>query len=270
MQFSVSVIIPTFDRPVETVAAVESALDQTEKPAQILVIDDGSSDDNRQQLVRSMAALPVKLVLEPHCGHPGRVRNSGLKHVDTTHVAFLDSDDLWVPDKLAMQRELAESGTRAQGSSYRVKEGASVPVELSGRAPISLSLRQLLQENIICNSSVLIETELLYQIGGLPISYGVRGIEDYAAWLRVACLTEWMYLEAPLVLYADSPELSMRSTNYFSTPERVLALWDFVAWLNEQGRPTPLRVKLGLQLANYKLRKWAARQARTQNYSSSK
>ena len=133
MHFSVSVIIPTFNRPVETVAAVKSALNQTEKPAKIFVIDDGSSDDKREQLVRSMAALPVKLVLEPHCGHPGRVRNAGLKHVDTSHVAFLDSDDLWVQDKLAIQRELAESGTRAQGASYLVKEGAAVPDEHPGR-----------------------------------------------------------------------------------------------------------------------------------------
>lgn len=229
-------------------------------PDSIVVVDDGSSDECRSLLARGLEGLPVELILRPHCGHPGRVRNVGVQALATTHVAFLDSDDLWIRDKLEIQEELALSGVRAQGSGYVVAGEPRSGTKTISRASTPLSLRQLLIANELCNSSVLVERSLLEEIGELPISYAVRGIEDYAAWLRVATLTDWTLLKTPLVIYSDTPGSSMRSTNHFSIPEGTLALWDFASWLSEQDHPIPHGVQLALKLSNRRLRKWASRQ----------
>ena len=262
MVVSIGVVIPTYNRAEETLRAVDSALSQTREPDEIVVVDDGSTADVHRKLTRDLSRSPVRLILQPHCGHPGRVRNVGVNELTTSHIAFLDSDDIWVRDKLAIQEELAMAGARAQGSGFFLH---GVVQDINAESVIETSqktLRDLLSSNLLCNSSVLVEARLLRQIGGLPVSYAVRGIEDYAAWLRIAYVTPWTFLESPLVQYSDVPETSMRGTNHFSVPEDVLALWDFAAWLKEQGHRVPLMARLGVKVGNYLLQHWAARQTR--------
>ncbi len=258
MQVSITVVIPTFERPTSTVRAVESALEQTRKPEHIIVVDDGSSDHVRMSLEASLSRLPVTILTNPHCGHPGRVRNFGVQRVETTHVAFLDSDDVWVRNKLELQSDLARQGARAQGSAYCL-EPSQVVAPGTGTAPsvVRISLNELLRANQICNSSVLLEMNLLREIGGLATSYAVRGIEDYATWLRVATIDRWHFCEAPLVVYADNPLTSMRSTNEFTVSEKTLALWDLAGWLNSRGKKIPNRVRLGMGIGSLVLRNWA-------------
>lgn len=260
MSISIGVIIPTYNRPKQTISAIESAFNQTVGPNQIVVIDDGSDEAYRQELIQLLKAYPIELVLERHCGHPGRVRNVGVNQIRTSHVAFLDSDDLWLPAKLEIQREIARSGVRAQGSGYLLSAPTSdfnLPPHNSVR---QLSLEDLLNQNSLCNSSVLVETSLLRDIGGLPISYGVRGIEDYAAWLRVATITNWSFNETPLVIYSDRPESSMRSTNEFTIPENSLALLDLIGWLEMRGHKVPQHIRLARKVSDTVLKSWAAKQ----------
>jgi glycosyltransferase involved in cell wall biosynthesis len=260
MIFSIGVIIPTFNRPHQTLEAVRSVLDQSRPPEQIVVVDDGSSEENRDSLVESLTGLPVEIILSRHCGHPGRVRNVGLKSIETTHVAFLDSDDLWTKGKLEIQEGIARSGVKAQGSGFVVAGSNSIyGLTPSDRAK-TLSLKDLLISNSLCNSSVLVQRKLLQEIGGLPTSYGVRGIEDYAAWLRIAAYASWTLLEDPLVIYSDNPATSMRGTNEFSIPETTLALLDFASWLQTQGRPVPTFVKAATKIGDRALLKWASKQ----------
>ncbi len=260
MSISIGVIIPTYDRFEQTVEAVECVLNQSRPPEQVIVVDDGSPEESRQNLIQKLREYPVQLELRSHCGHPGRVRNAGISFVETTHVAFLDSDDLWVPEKLEIQEELARSGIRAQGSGYDV--GGSIsqinPTRVQGAK--TLTLRELLVANMLCNSSVMVESALLREIGGLPTSYGVRGIEDYAAWLRVAAVTDWTLFMAPLVFYNDDPENSMRGTNEFSIHQGTLALLDFAAWLQDRGHRIPSAIQLAGKFGDRVLMEWAARQ----------
>jgi glycosyltransferase involved in cell wall biosynthesis len=260
MILSIGVIIPTFNRPDQTLEAVRSVLSQTRPPEQIVVVDDGSPDESRDSLVRNLTGLPVEIILSRHCGHPGRVRNVGLGSIKTTHVAFLDSDDLWIPQKLEIQEALARSGVRAQGSGFVVAGSNSIDNLTPSDRAETLSLKELLVSNSLCNSSVLVQRNLLEMIGGLPTSYGVRGIEDYAAWLRVAAHTDWTLLEAPLVIYSDSPATSMRGTNEFSIPENTLALLDFASWLQTQGCQVPSFVKVASKAGDRALLRWASKQ----------
>ena len=99
---SVSVIIPSFNRPELTLRAVRSVLAQTWKNFEIIVIDDGSRsdqvfpieliDDQRVRMIRHPANLGVSAA-----------RNTGVKESGCPLIAFLDSDDRWLPDKLASQ-----------------------------------------------------------------------------------------------------------------------------------------------------------------------
>jgi glycosyltransferase involved in cell wall biosynthesis len=102
---SVSVIIPTYNRAALLPRAVGSALRSLEPGDEVIVVDDGSTDDTEAALrpVRDR----IRLVRLPH-GGAGRARNRGVARATGSLVAFLDSDDEWMPDKLRLQRTLLE------------------------------------------------------------------------------------------------------------------------------------------------------------------
>jgi glycosyltransferase involved in cell wall biosynthesis len=99
---SVSVILPTFNRTRFLRAAVESVYAQTYTDWEMIIADDGSSEETRAYL-RSLAAPQVQVRWLQHCGNPSRVRNCAIAAARGRYLAFLDSDDLWAPSKLEMQ-----------------------------------------------------------------------------------------------------------------------------------------------------------------------
>ncbi|MGH7451509.1 MAG: glycosyltransferase family 2 protein, partial [bacterium] len=100
----VSVIIPTFNRLKYLKEAVASVFAQTYAHWELIVVDDGSTDDTLHY-VSTLDDPRVRLVSETHSGNPARMRNVGVAHARGEYVAFLDSDDLWESDKLAVQLE---------------------------------------------------------------------------------------------------------------------------------------------------------------------
>jgi glycosyltransferase involved in cell wall biosynthesis len=97
----ISVVIPTYNRATLLPRAVESALAQTVAPREILVVDDGSTDDTKAVCARWSA--PVRYIATPN-GGVARARNVGIKEARGEWIALLDSDDEWEPNKLAAQR----------------------------------------------------------------------------------------------------------------------------------------------------------------------
>ncbi|MBD3384424.1 glycosyltransferase [candidate division KSB1 bacterium] len=102
MQPLISVIIPTYNRRVKVVRAVNSLLQQTYHPIEIIVVDDGSSDGTVSHLQKSFGKR-LKLLALPHSGHPNRARNAGINAATGDYIAFLDSDDCYLPEKLEKQ-----------------------------------------------------------------------------------------------------------------------------------------------------------------------
>ncbi len=100
---SVSVVIPTYNRAALVTRAIDSALRCTEPGDEILVVDDASTDDTRA--VVSRYGTPVRLIAAEH-GGAGAARNRGVVEARNDLVAFLDSDDEWLPHKLALERRL--------------------------------------------------------------------------------------------------------------------------------------------------------------------
>lgn len=104
----VSVIIPAFNRELYLAQAIESALAQTYSPTEIIVVDDGSVDETAE--VANSFSDKVRYFYQPNSGC-GAARNTGVLKAGGSFIAFLDSDDLWVEEKLFLQMEVLQSGT---------------------------------------------------------------------------------------------------------------------------------------------------------------
>lgn len=97
---TVSVIIPTWNSARYLAAAITSTLEQTHPVHEVLVVDDGSSDESAA--IAESFGVPVRVIRQPHGGQ-GRARNHGARLATGEWLAFLDADDLWLPGKLALQ-----------------------------------------------------------------------------------------------------------------------------------------------------------------------
>jgi glycosyltransferase involved in cell wall biosynthesis len=273
-QPAVSVIIPTWNRAATVVAAVESALAQTHAPLEVLVCDDGSTDDSEQR-IRALSDRRVRWLPGPRGGRPAIPRNRGIAAARGQWLAFLDSDDEWLPDKL--ERQLAAvraTGRLASSTNARrvCPDRGELDVMLDG-PDASHAFGDLLQANKIICSSALFHASLLASVEGFPEPSQLKALEDYALWLRIACLTEFTYLAEPLVRYRDEPVASVRAEGLDSKMQRTVVLADFLAWCRRHpgsqtrtARRTARRYRdqHGLWLENevparYRLRRWLGR-----------
>src|SRR5688572_330459 len=99
----VSIVLPTFDRLRHLRRSIASVFEQTFDDWELIIADDGSGSETREYL-RGIEADPrVRVLWLPRLGNPGAVRNAALAQARAPYIAFLDSDDYWLPDKLALQ-----------------------------------------------------------------------------------------------------------------------------------------------------------------------
>jgi glycosyltransferase involved in cell wall biosynthesis len=128
----VSVVIPVFNRPIQVIEAVDSVFAQTYRPIEIIVIDDGSSDETPQVLSALATAHPeiVRVVRQTNQG-VGRARQAGLDVAHGEFVQYLDSDDILLPDKLLRQTEAlrrrSDCAIAFGRTQYRTVSGAIEP-----------------------------------------------------------------------------------------------------------------------------------------------
>lgn len=199
--FSVSVVIPVYNRYPLLLEALESVLSQSEPPREIVVVDDGSLDIADAQ-VEQLRALDPSLVYRriDHCGMPGAVRNVGVEAARGKWVSFLDSDDLWYPEKLALQRECAASHPEVALVHTRERW-------VRGEREISQAGQRHRREGwlfpdalvkcIIGPSTVMMRREFYRALGGFRVDLEVA--EDYEFWLRVTAHHPVAYIDRPLV-----------------------------------------------------------------------
>ena len=231
----VGVVIPTFERPEETLRAVESVLAQTMPVAQIIVVDDGSNEKSLTRLKSKLEGLPIELIELSHSGHPGIVRNAGLQKIRTEWVAFLDSDDSWKPEKIQVQFD--------QISKLNAVAVCSNATLMSNREnyfpkfPKRISIRKLLRRNLIITSSVVVKTSVLREVDGFATSTFSRGSEDYATWLRIGTLCDWQSSDISLVTYNNDSINSIRKSEEFTQAySNVYGILDFISWQDSKGR----------------------------------
>lgn len=199
---AVSVILPTFNRLQFLPAAIASLREQSETDWQLIIADDGSDAATRAYL-RTLEAPPrVTILWLAHSGRPGVARNAALRLARGEFIAFLDSDDLWLPHKLA--RQLASLRRQPQrhwgytafelidASGRRRRRGAAGTV--SGWILEAL----LTERTVIALPSVVVRRALLERLGGFDERLTM--CEDDELWLRLAAASEADALAEPLTL----------------------------------------------------------------------
>lgn len=181
----VSIIIPTYNSARYLPEALESALNQTYTNIDIIVVNDGSTDNTRQIMNRFVDRVTY---VEQDNGGPSRARNAGLSRARGDYVAFLDADDMWMPHKLEEQMKIFRlyPDTRAvycqviRFDEATRKEFPPWPARIySGSI-----FEKLLLENFISMPSLVAEASVLREIGGFDERLNTA--EDQNLYMRIA------------------------------------------------------------------------------------
>lgn len=236
----ISVIIPTWNRALSVKNAIASALRQTCPPYEILVCDDGSTD-NTEEVVRAMGDSRIRWIPGHHVGCPAVPRNRGIGISEGDWIAFLDSDDAWLPEKLEAQLALVrKTGARAVcTNAYRDVDG-TITGRLISEGRNILGFSDLVKDNKVVCSSMLVSRSVLDQTGGFPEHPALRVGEDFCLWLKVSRLTPFAYADEAFVIYKDSPATSVRAEGPSVEKQRMRAFRSFLAWRWKQSWPNAL------------------------------
>lgn len=218
-----SVIIPTYNRRRLLAEAVGSVLNQSgSPPLELIIVDDGSTDDTSEYLATLVTLAPraggpgtsrasgpgaVTVLRIPHCGMPGAVRNRGVEIARGEYIAFLDSDDLWLSDKLAVQLKLHQAHPQLALSHTRehwVRGHKLIKQPPPYRFPTGTSLPEgdvfaaALEKCMIGPSTAMIKRSVFQELGGFREDIQVA--EDYEFWLRLTAQHEVGFLTEPHII----------------------------------------------------------------------
>ena len=186
----ISVVIPLYNKIGHVKRAIDSVLSQTYKDFEIIVVDDGSTDDG-VAVVRGMTDSRIRLIEQSNAG-VSAARNTGIHAATSDLVAFLDADDAYCPDfleNICRMRELhPEAAAYAMNYQIVAPDGrVGLGLQNCSDSPELLSTREFLRMAIVTSpvhsSSVAAPKNLLLKIGGFPV--GVKLGEDIDTWLRL-------------------------------------------------------------------------------------
>ena len=203
---SVSTIIPTYNRPAFLREALASVLAQTYQDSETIVVDDGSTPvarDATRQLVDEYArarSCPIRYFFQPHQG-VSAARNRGVAASRGDFLAFLDSDDIWQPEKLAHQVAFFEAQPTAQICQTQetwIRHGVRVNPRNKHRKPQGDIFVQSLADCLVSPSAVMLRRALFERMGGFDEQ--LPACEDYDLWLRISVQEPVYLIDTPLVL----------------------------------------------------------------------
>jgi glycosyltransferase involved in cell wall biosynthesis len=183
VQIPVSVIIPSFNRSELLQRSLASVIAQTVTPSEIIVVDDGSTDSTAHLLETEFPQVTV--LRQPNLG-VSPARNAGIRKSVTKWIAFLDSDDVWMPDKLEKQWSALqqEPGYRICHTEEQwIYQGKEKPVAAPYRKRQGWIFEHCLPVCAISPSTVLIHKSALNEVGWFDETF--PACEDYELWLRI-------------------------------------------------------------------------------------
>ena len=196
----VSVVVPTHNRGPVLSRAIESVLAQSEQRFEILVVDDGSPNNEQLDIVTMYRDSRLHYSRLPTRRGPAAARNLGVRNAHAPYVAFLDDDDEWLPEKLAWQLAILDRAESHIGAvctaRYTVNQRTGTIEET--RCSVADFDRPLFR-NIITTSSMVVRRECFDKIGFFDEA--LEASSDYDMWLRLSRAYRIYYLDEALVRY---------------------------------------------------------------------
>ncbi len=197
----VGVIVTSYNYGRYLGQALDSLVAQTWTDFEVLIIDDGSTDDTPEVAQAYLGDTRFRYLRTDHVGQPA-AKNLGIAATRAPLLGFLDADDRWHPTKLALQMALFEADPEL-GVAYclpRVIDDAGRAIDyLPPRPARGWVLPQMLVQNFVCFSSVMVRRDVFDRVGvfneQIPLAI------DYELWLRVAARTRFDYVDQALVDY---------------------------------------------------------------------
>jgi glycosyltransferase involved in cell wall biosynthesis len=272
----VSTVIPTYNRVNTISEAVESVLGQTYPHIEVIVVDDGSKDDTLERLKRY--GDRIRVISQANAG-PSAARNVGIAASRGDLVAFLDSDDIWLPEKIRQQVALL------------ARVGASVPCCLcnilmkwnSGdRASFDIaSLKPSAEEglwlnvdevlatrSVLFNQGIVIRREVLEKIGGFDEK--IRYLEDYEFSLRLSLEGPWAFIRKPLVVWHESMTNSLyknaQREEVYTSQCLVEVIEGHLARVEKAGHGARLLKSVSRESRRARRHLWAAQMAQSNSW----
>lgn len=201
----VSVIIPTYNRKNFIIQAIESVINQTYKNLEIIVIDDGSSDNTKETLKDYILNNKIKYFYKENSG-VSNTRNYGIEKSTGSFLAFLDSDDFWKHDKIEKQINLFKSNDKlglvhtcytTLLDNQEITKHPDNPNYYQGKV-----FEKMIQFNMVATSTVVIKKECIEKSGLFFQEYSP--CEDYDLWIKISKYYEFAYLNEALAFYREN------------------------------------------------------------------
>jgi glycosyltransferase involved in cell wall biosynthesis len=194
----VSVIIPTYNRAWILKEAIDSVLVQDFVDYELIVVDDGSTDDTPDIL--SAYGRAIRVLRQSNKG-VSAARNRGIRASSGGLIAFLDSDDLWLPQKLSRQVDFFATHPQAmicQTEEQWIRNGARVNPKTRHQKFSGMIFERSLKLCLVSPSAVMLRRSLLDTVG--IFDEGLPACEDYDLWLRVSCRYPVYLIDTALIV----------------------------------------------------------------------
>ncbi|WP_303286335.1 glycosyltransferase [Marinobacter sp. SS8-8] len=220
---TVSVVTPTYNRARFLPDAVTSVLSQTFGDLQLIIVDDGSDDNTRDVLAPFLADRRVRYVYQKNQGQ-SHARNLALKQATGDCIAFLDSDDVWAPDKLEKQLAVLQANPGVDivhGDEATIDEQGKVISFENMKRYSGRITRYLLADNSVSITTALVRRRCFDEMGGFDTSVGVA--DDYELWLRFSARYCYQYEPGIVASYrVMADQISSDKRRRFAANERII------------------------------------------------
>lgn len=203
---SISVIIPVYNGMKYLPQTVQSVLEQTYQDFEVLIINDGSSD-NIEEWFANLKKKQIKLISQENKGKSA-ARNAGILAAQGKYLAFLDADDLWKPTKLEKQLKCFnhsfDVGLVYSGTIIINEHGLSTGKIIMPKAEGDVWEKMLESNLLVCGSNPLIHRDCFDKVGLFSLDLPLA--QDWDMWIRIANNYSFALVQEPLVCYREHSE----------------------------------------------------------------
>ena len=224
---TVSVIIPTYNRAHLIGRAIQSVLNQTYKDFELIIVDDGSTD-NTEDIIKEFQKKDERIKYIKHEKNRGgsAARNTGIKNARGEYIAFQDSDDEWLPEKLKKQMEVFKNTSSKVGVVYtgfwRIKDNKKTYIPQSWVKQKDGNIYfELLKGNFVGTSTILIKKKCFKKVG--IFDENLPRLQDWELVMRLSKYYDFKCIDEPLlILYYTTDSISANHKALIEALELIL------------------------------------------------